>query len=174
MQDDSIQMCRATAVQERAMVKGGKKVKVLFLSTGDSARSQMAEGILRSLAQDKLVVVSAGIEGGGSDPLAAEVMREVGIDIHQQRARNVSQALKDHFGYVITLYDSAKERSPIFPFTPHLLQWDVKDPEAAQGSQVDRKEAFRRVRDQIRTQIQNFLGDTASAQQQDHGVLAYG
>lgn len=156
------------------MVKGSKKVKVLFLSTGDSARSQMAEGILRSLAQDKLVGFSVGIEGGGSDPLAAEVMREVGIDIQQQRPKNVSQALKDHFGYVITLYDSAKERSPIFPFTPHLLQWDVKDPEAAGGTQADRKEAFRRVRDQIRTQIQDFLGDTASSQQQDHGVLAYG
>jgi arsenate reductase len=156
------------------MVKSSKKVKVLFLSTGDSVRSQMAEGILRSMAPDNLIVVSAGIKGERSDPLAAEVMLEVGIDIGGQRARNVSQALKDHFGYVITLYDSAKERSPIFPFTPHLLQWDVKDPEAVGGSQTDRKEAFRRVRDQIRTQIQSFLGENAAAEQQDHGVLAYG
>jgi arsenate reductase (thioredoxin) len=148
-----------------------KKAKVLFLSTGNSTRSQMAEGFLRGLAADSLLVASAGIQQVDSDPLATEVMGEVGIDIRGQRSKNVAQALKEHFGYVITLYDPAKERSPIFPFTPHLLQWSVADPNSANGSIADRKEAFRRVRDQIRSQIQSFVGQTI-AEDKDHGVLA--
>jgi arsenate reductase len=149
-----------------------KKAKVLFLSTGNSTRSQIAEGFLRTLAGNDLLVSSAGIKTASADPLANEVMTEVGIDIGGQHSKNVAEALKEHFGYVITLYDSTKERSPIFPFTPHLLQWDVPDPNAKSNSAVDRREAFRRVRDEIHAHIEAFLNKTHEVEH-DYGVFSY-
>ena len=147
------------------------KTKVLFLSTGDSTRSRMAQGFLRALAADDLLGWSAGIVPGGIDPLATEVMKEVGIDIHREESIEVAQALKLHFGYVITLYDSTKERSPIFPFTFNLLQWNMLDPVTVKGSHARRIEAFRSVRDVIHVQIRGFLGE--SADKERHAALAY-
>jgi arsenate reductase len=134
-----------------------KKPKILFLSTGNSTRSQMAEGYLRTWAGDRLEVVSAGIEPGTLNPLAAEAMREAGIDISNQRSKNVSDSLKEHFAYVITVCDRARERAPIFPFTPNLLHWSLEDPEAANGSVDDKKQAFLRVRDAIREKVEMFV-----------------
>jgi arsenate reductase len=132
------------------------KPKVLFLSTGNSTRSQMGEGFLCALAGDHLVVMSAGIEPGGLNPLAVEVMKEVGIDISGQQSKNVTECLKEHFGYVITVSDSARERAPIFPFTPHLLHWNLVDPSKTEGSLRTRRDAFRAVRDQIEAEVRNF------------------
>lgn len=94
-----------------------KKMKVLFLSTGNSTRGQMAEGFARQFAGDRLVAANAGIESPDSSPLVTEVMKEVGVDISGQKPKDTAQSLKEHFGYVVTLYDSARERSPVFPFT---------------------------------------------------------
>ena len=141
-----------------------KKAKVLFLSTGNATRGQMAEGFVRKLAGDGLIPVSAGIESPTSNPLGAEVMKEVGVDISVQRSKDVAQSLKEHFGYVVTLYDSARERSPVFPFTQNLLRWSVPDPASADGTWEQRKEAFRRARDEIRARVQDFLNEKVLTQ----------
>ena len=123
-----------------------KKPKVLFLSTGNATRSQIAEGFLRALGCAHFEVMSAGVEPGPLNPVAIEVMKERGIDISEQEPMNVGQSLKEHFAYVITVCDAAKERSPIFPFTPRLLHWSIKDPAIDEGSPEQRIEVFRRAR----------------------------
>ena len=134
------------------------KPRVLFLSIHNSVRGQMAEGFLRSVADDHFIATSGGIESGGEiDPVAKEVMAEVGVDITTQRPKNVREWFKEHFAYVITLADTARERSPVFPFTPHLLHWSLKDPTAVNGTAEERKNAFREVRDEIRAKTQEFV-----------------
>ena len=150
-----------------------KKPRVLFLSTGNCARSQMAEGFLRTFAGDHFDVVSAGIEQGEINPLVAEVMRDAGIDISKQRSKDVAESLKEHFGYVITVCDLARERAPIFPFTPHLIHWSIEDPGVAKGSAEDRREALQRVRDTIREKVQNFIDET-SEREPEHSSAATG
>jgi arsenate reductase len=142
-----------------------KKPKVLFLSTGNSTRSQMAEGFLRAIGGDHFIAASAGIEAGTVNQTAIEVMKEVGIDISDQHPKNVTESLKEHFGYVITVSDSAKERAPIFPNTPHLLHWGLKDPASINASSYEEtKAAFRGVRDQIKANVQEFLNETIEKQ----------
>lgn len=144
------------------------KPKVLFLSTGNSTRSLMAEGFLRALIKDQLQTVSAGIEPGGPEPLAVEVMREMGIDISSQKPKSVAESLKDHFTYAVIVYDPAKERSPIFPFAPRLYHWSVSDPSGSTGSTgstPEQKEAFRRARMQIHGYVHNFLEEAGLGDQ---------
>lgn len=138
-----------------------KKMKVLFLSTGNSTRGQMAEGFARQLAGDRLVPANAGIESRDSNPLVTEVMEEVGVDISSQKPKDAAQSLKEHFGYVVTLYDSAQERSPVFPFTTNLIRWSVKDPTATDTPAEEKKEQLRRVRDDIKTKVQRLLDEIA-------------
>jgi arsenate reductase len=125
------------------------KPKVLFLCTGNSARSQMAEGYLRHVAGDRFEPASAGIEPKGLNPLAVEVMREIGIDISRQVAKDVVSLLGQHVPYVVTVCDNAKERCPIFPGTWKFLHWSFEDPAAAEGAPAERLTVFREVRDQI-------------------------
>lgn len=138
-----------------------KKPKVLFLSTGNSSRGVMAEAFLRTLAADHFEAVSVGIKSNDVHPLAGTVMDEVGIDISGQKPKSVAESVRDSFSHVVILYDSAKERSPIFPFTPHLLRWSIADPATAEGSWPEKAEAFRQVRDQIRNNIANFVNEVA-------------
>lgn len=143
-----------------------KKPRVLFLSIRSSVRGQMAEGFLRTLAGDRFIATSGGIESAGEiDPIAAEVMAEAGIDITAQRPKNVAEWFKEHFSYVITLADMAKERSPVFPFTPHLLHWSLKDPSLVEGPEEEKKRAFREVRDEIKDSVRKFVEETAAAAQ---------
>src|SRR5215469_2270377 len=134
-----------------------KKAKVLFLSTGNSTRSQIAEGFLHAMADDHFAAASAGIEPGGPDPVGAEVMKETGIEIGQH-VEDVRQAIKEHFAYVITFYDPAQEKSPVFPFTVNLKRWSLADPARAASSD-EKREMFRHVRDQIKDYISDFLGE---------------
>ncbi len=129
------------------------KPKVLFLCTGNSARSQMAEGYLRHIASDKFTAMSAGIELKRLNPLAVEVMKEIGIDISKQHSKDVASLLGQHIPYVVTVCDNAKERCPIFPGTWKFLHWSFEDPAAVQGSRDKKLQAFREVRDQIIAQI---------------------
>ena len=138
-----------------------RKPKVLFLSTGNATRSQMAEGFLRAFGDEHFDVMSAGVEPGPLNPLANEVMKERGIDISAHEPKNVTQSLKEHFAFVITVCDAAKERSPIFPFTPRLLHWSIVDPATAAGSAEQQREVFRRVRDEIEDKIRRFITETA-------------
>ncbi len=128
--------------------------KVLFLCTGNSARSQMAEGYLRHVASDRFTAMSAGIEPKGLNPLAVEAMREIGIDISQQTSKDVVSLLGQHVPYVVTVCDNAKERCPIFPGTWRFLHWSFEDPAAAEGPHEERLAVFRRVRDEIIADIE--------------------
>lgn len=129
------------------------KPKVLFLCTGNSARSQMAEGYLRHVAGDEFEAMSAGIEPKELNPLAIEAMNEIGIDISGQTSKDVVKLLGQHIPYVVTVCDNARERCPIFPRTFKFLHWSFEDPAAAQGSHEEKMAVFRRVRDEIAHRI---------------------
>ncbi len=129
------------------------KPKVLFLCTGNSSRSQMAEGYLRHIAGEEYEVLSAGTAPVGLNPLAVEVMRELGIDISRQTSKNVSQFLGMNIPFVITVCDRAKESCPIFPGTFQFLSWSFDDPAAVQGPREEKLATFRRVRDEIAERI---------------------
>jgi arsenate reductase len=133
------------------------KPKVLFLCTGNSARSQMAEGYLRHVAGDKFEALSAGIAPKGLNPLAVEVMKEIGIDISHHKSKDVSTFLGQSIPFVITVCDNARERCPIFPRTYKFLHWSFEDPAAAQGTREEKLSFFRRVRDQITQRIDEEL-----------------
>ena len=131
----------------------GKK-RVLFLCPGNSARSQMAEGLLRKMAGDRFDVFSAGTQPKGMHPRSIEVMNEVGIDISKQTSKDVSTYLPDKFDYVITVCDRAKQQCPVFPGA-EPIHWGFDDPaEAPPDTQL---ETFRRVRDEIRHRLGLFL-----------------
>jgi arsenate reductase len=117
----------------------------------------MAEGFLRKLAGEELAVVSTAVQSSDSDPLAAEVMKEIGVDISGQQSRGVKESLKEHFSYVITVSDDSRERSPVWPFTRNLFHWSITDPERFNGSSEQKREAFRRVRDEISGKVKEFL-----------------
>jgi len=133
------------------------KAKVLFLCTGNSARSQMAEGYLRHIAFDEFEPLSAGVEPKGLNPLAVEAMNEIGIDISQQKSKDVWEFLGQAIPYVVTVCDNAKQRCPIFPHTYKLLHWSLEDPAEATGSHEEKLAVFRRVRDEIRQRVEQEL-----------------
>lgn len=131
--------------------------RVLFLCTANSARSQMAEGLLRALAGDRFEVVSAGVEPGSLHPLAVKAMAEMGIDISTQMAKSVDRFLGQEFDYVITVCDAAAERCPVFPGRARRLHWSIEDPANATGTEEERIRAFRAARDALRAHIEEFL-----------------
>jgi arsenate reductase (thioredoxin) len=137
------------------------KPRVLFLSTGNATRSLIAEGFLRDFTGDQFDVASSAAEHGALNPLAKEVMEEAGIDISGQKPKSIAQSVKESFSYVIAICDSAKERSPVFPFTLHLLHWSIADPSTDGGLPGQKTEVFRRVRDEIKDKVRQFVTDTA-------------
>ena len=134
-----------------------KTPKVLFLSRGNASRAQIAEGFLRVLGGNRFIPFSAGTESADVSPLAMEVMSEVGIDISTQRPREVASLFRETFRYAVALCDEPRERYPVFPFTRNLLRWSVSDPEVVTGEPEARKQAFRQVRDQIRSRVEEFI-----------------
>lgn len=130
--------------------------KVLFLCTGNSCRSQMAEGWLRHYARELVEVFSAGTKPAGLSPTAVSVMREAGVDISGQRSKHLDELIKQDFGFVITVCDAAREACPVFPGARYQLHWSFEDPAAAAGTEEERLAVFRRVRDEIRAQVQEF------------------
>lgn len=133
------------------------KPTVLFLCTGNSCRSQMAEGWLRHLAGELFEVKSAGTHPVGVNPRAIDVMAEVGIDISLHRSKRVEEFLGQRPDYVITVCDRAKEACPTVPGGAAVLHWSFDDPAEAQGSVDDRLQVFRRVRDEIADRIRAWL-----------------
>jgi len=131
--------------------------RVLFVCTGNSARSQMAEGLLRQSAGDRFEVASAGTNPHGLHPLAVQVMREVGIDISQHQSKSLDLFLDLPFNWVITVCDRAKESCPIFPGAATRVHWSFDDPASAEGTEVERTAVFRRVRDEIQHRLRLFL-----------------
>ncbi len=132
------------------------KKRILILCTGNSARSQMAEGLLRHDAGDRFEVFSAGTKPSQVRPEAIAAMRELGIDISGQRSKSVDEFTGQQFDYVLTVCDNAKESCPIFPGNTVAIHHNFEDPAAVQGSEEERLAAFRRVRDEIREYLQEF------------------
>jgi len=133
-----------------------EKNRVLILCTGNSARSQMAEGLLRHMAGDKFVVESAGVAPSHVRPEAIVAMDEIGIDISGHRSKSVNEFIDRQFDYIVTVCDNAKESCPVFPGNATRIHWSIDDPAAAEGSDETRLEAFRIVREQIRTRLADF------------------
>jgi arsenate reductase (thioredoxin) len=127
------------------------------LCTHNSARSQMAEGLLCRLAGNRFEVYSAGTEATGVRPQAVEVMNEIGIDISGQQSKPLQQYLGQPFDYVITICDAANEACPVFPGAKQRLHWSFEDPAAAVGSEEERLMVFRTVRDDIKEHIEANL-----------------
>jgi arsenate reductase len=133
-----------------------EKRRVLILCTGNSARSQMAEGLLAHDGGARFEVFSAGVSPGRVRPEAVEAMREVGIDISGQRSKSVAEFAGEAFDYVITVCDNAREQCPFFPAATARIHWSFDDPAAAVGDDEARLSVFRRVRDEIRARLREF------------------
>jgi len=131
--------------------------RVLFLCTHNSARSQMAEALLRALGGDRFEAHSAGTEATGVRPLAIRAMRELDIDISKQISKTLDPYVDQRFDYVITVCDDANESCPIFPNAAHRLHWSLPDPSKATGTDADRLAVYRKVRDDLRARIQGEL-----------------
>lgn len=134
-----------------------EKKRVLFLCTHNSARSQMAEGLLRNMAGDRFDVFSAGTEETRVHPLAIEAMREAGIDISHHRSKTLDAFKDEHFDSVITVCDRANESCPIFPGTTQRIHWSFEDPSAATGTHEEKLRAFRTVRGAIQQRLRKFI-----------------
>ena len=128
------------------------KKRVLILCTGNSARSQMAEGLLRAFAGNRFEVFSAGTFATFVRPQAIAVMNELGIDISSHRSKSMSEFVNDKFDYVITVCDSANQRCPVFPGRVERIHWSIDDPVIG-GSEEGQLEAFRAARDELQRRI---------------------
>ena len=133
------------------------KTRVLFLCTHNSARSQMAEGLLRDLAGGRFEVMSAGTEATHVRPLAIRAMQEIGVDISGQGSKTLGRYLGEPFEYVITVCDDANEACPFFPGAQIRLHWSFEDPSKTEGSEGERLAVYRSVRDRIRRRIEEDL-----------------
>ena len=133
------------------------RARVLFLCTHNSARSQMAEAFLRALAGERFEVASAGIDATRVHPFAIQAMDEAGIDLAGRTSKSLDAFPDKSWDYVITVCDSANERCPLFPGRTIRSRWSFDDPSQATGSDEDRLETFRRVRDQIHARLRQWL-----------------
>lgn len=134
-----------------------QKKRVIFICTHNSARSQMAEGLLRHLAGDRYEAFSAGTQATRVNPLAIAAMAEKGIDISQHTSDHIDKYMKMEFDYVITVCDNANESCPYFPTNKTKWHWSFEDPSAATGSEEERLTKFREIREQIEKRLQILL-----------------
>ena len=133
------------------------KTRILFLCTHNSARSQMAEGILRQAAGDRIEVFSAGNEPTPIHPLAVKVMSEIGIEISDQKPKHLNQFLGQHFDYIVTVCDRVRESCPVFPGDPEQIHWSFPDPAAVEGDRQTREKAFSDTASQLKIRIEYLL-----------------
>lgn len=136
-----------------------ERKRLLFLCTGNSARSQMAEGLLRHEAGDRFEVFSAGTHPSRVRPEAITIMNEIGIDISRHRSKSIDEFLGQDLDTVITVCENAKESCPVFPGKTQRLHWPFEDPASVAGTEEQRKDAFRKTRDRIHGRIMVFLGE---------------
>ena len=139
------------------------RARVLVLCTHNSARSQMAEGLLRALAPDRFEVASAGTEATRVHPLTIRAMDELGIDLGSHTSKTLDRFLAEPWDHVITVCDTANERCPVFPGAAMRLHWGFDDPSAARGTEEERLAEFRRVRDAIATRLRSWLAERVPA-----------
>ncbi|MEX1158590.1 MAG: arsenate reductase ArsC [Thermomicrobiales bacterium] len=132
-------------------------IRVLFLCTHNSARSQMAEVLLRHLGGERFDVESAGSEASHIHPFAVAAMEEVGIDISGARSKHLNEFIHQDFDYVITVCDAANESCPIFPGDPQRIHWSFPDPSAVEGSDAHRQQAFSKIRNEITFRLRTWI-----------------
>jgi len=135
-----------------------QKKRVIFVCTHNSARSQMAEGLLRHLAGDRYEVHSAGTQSTRVNPLAIKAMAEKGIDISQHTSDHIDKYMGVEFDYVITVCDNAKESCPYFPTNKTKWHWSFEDPSTATGTEEEKLARFREIREQIEKRLQTLIG----------------
>lgn len=133
------------------------KRRVLFLCTHNSARSQMAEALLRHMAGDKFEVHSAGNDPRGVNPFAVQAMEQIHIDISGAESKHLDQFVGQDFDYVITVCDKVNESCPVFPGDPNRIHWSFEDPSAAEGTDEEKLDVFRKTRDRISMRLRNWL-----------------
>lgn len=136
------------------------KKRVLIMCTGNSARSQMAEGLLRHDGGNRFEVESAGVIKSFVRPQAIAAMDEIGIDITHHRSKSVDEFTGQEFDYAITVCDNAKESCPVFPGKTKRIHWSFDDPAVAEGNEEEKLAVFRRVRDEIRQRLREFIEQT--------------
>lgn len=137
-----------------------EKKRVLILCTGNSARSQMAEGLLRNDAGDRFEVESAGVDPNSVRPEAIAAMRQIGIDISGHRSKSIEEFAGQDFDYVITVCDNANQNCPVFPGNTKRIHWSIDDPAAVQVNHEQRLIAFRSARDDLRHRLRLFANAT--------------
>ena len=133
--------------------------RVLFVCTGNRARSQMAEGLLRDLAGDRFEVHSGGTLPSGMSEHTIEAMREIGIDVSGQRSKSVEEFAGQNFDYVITVCDSARQVCPVFPGGGERIDWSIEDPSDIEARGVPLSQAFRLAREDLRERIEIFVSE---------------
>lgn len=133
------------------------RLRVLFLCVHNSARSQMAEGLLRSMAGDSVEVKSAGLTASRLRPEAVTVMAELGLDISAQRSKSIDDLVGERFDIVVTTCEEAKEACPFFPGTREMVHWNLPDPAVVDGDEATRLRAFREVRDELWANIADLV-----------------
>jgi arsenate reductase len=136
--------------------------QILVLCTGNSCRSQIAEGYLKHFAKEKATVYSAGVETHGVNPRAIQIMKEDGIDISGHTSNNVNEYRDIEFDYVITVCDNAKERCPFFPSNAQKFHYNFPDPAKATGTEEEILQQFRDVRNMIKKYSQDFVAEHLS------------
>ncbi len=134
--------------------------RILVLCTGNSARSQMGEGLFRKEGGADYEVASAGTAPSRIRPEAVAVMNEIGIDISGHRSKSIDEFTGKHFDYVVTVCDNARDQCPVFPGRAERIHWGLEDPAAAQGSEPERLAAFRRIRDQLHQNVREFFASS--------------
>lgn len=137
--------------------------RLLVLCTGNSARSQMGEGLFRLEGRGEYEVASAGTKPSSVRPEAIAVMEELGIDISHHRSKSVNEFEGQSFDYVVTVCDNARDNCPVFPAGTERIHWSFEDPAAVEGSESERLSAFRRIRDQIHGQVKAFFSEHVAA-----------
>lgn len=162
-------LCRpALTVRHGAGAVGSRRARVLFLCTHNSARSQMAEGILRSLGGDRVDVFSAGSEPGQVHPLAIRALASMDIDIRDQKSKHMELFAGQPFDYIITVCDRVREACPVFPDDPEKIHWSFEDPAAVEGVEQQRYEAFQTTARELMTRISYLLLVIKRQQEKDH------
>lgn len=139
------------------MIEAARPHRVLFICTGNTARSQMAQVLLEHHGGERYAVTSAGLEPGEVHPLTVQVLGEMGLPTTHLQAKGTTPLLGQHFTTVITVCDRAEQHCPIFPFALHREAWPFEDPVATQGTEEERLQTFRRVRDAIDARIQAWV-----------------
>jgi arsenate reductase (thioredoxin) len=151
-------MTTDAAVPGHAGSAGRSKLRVIFICTGNSARSQMAEALLRKEAGDRFEIVSGGVDPRPVHPMAIAAMAKVGIDISGAESKSLMRFATQSFDYVVTVCDRARAACPVFPGAGEVLHWGIEDPVEAEGTEAQRQAAFDRALRELSGRIHAFIG----------------